>query len=69
VIEGRGDRMCPPSITRAWAKRAGSRYVELDGGHFAMLTRGDEATQAITSWLRRASASGPDRARADTARP
>jgi pimeloyl-ACP methyl ester carboxylesterase len=53
VLHGRGDRMCPASIGRAYAARTGAGYVELDGGHFALLTHEEEATRVLGDWLSR----------------
>jgi pimeloyl-ACP methyl ester carboxylesterase len=52
VLQGRGDRMCPASLARGYAARAGARYVDLPGGHFALLTHEEEARSALASWLR-----------------
>jgi hypothetical protein len=52
VLQGAGDRMCPASLARSYAARAGARYVDLPGGHFALLTHEEEARSALSGWLR-----------------
>jgi pimeloyl-ACP methyl ester carboxylesterase len=51
VLHGRGDRMCPAAAGRAYAQRTGARYVELDAGHFALMTHEEEAARALGDWL------------------
>jgi hypothetical protein len=43
--------MASPSAARAWAKKNGARYVDLRGGHFALLLQRDEAKEAILRFL------------------
>jgi len=51
VVQGRDDRQIPASVSRAYALRAGAKYVELHAGHFALLVERDVASAAITEWL------------------
>ena len=51
VVHGRADAMIHASVPRAYAARAGARYVELDAGHFALLVDHDRASRAITDFL------------------
>ncbi|MBX3191714.1 MAG: alpha/beta hydrolase [Labilithrix sp.] len=51
VIHGEHDSMVHPSTSRAYAKKHGAKYVELDAGHFAMLVRGAAADRAIGDFV------------------
>jgi pimeloyl-ACP methyl ester carboxylesterase len=51
VVQGRRDEMCPAAMGRAYAARVGARYLEIEGGHFALLTHREGVTRAITGWL------------------
>jgi predicted esterase len=52
VLHGGRDAMVSAGAGRAWASKNGARYVELQGGHFALLLRKDEARAAIARFLR-----------------
>jgi pimeloyl-ACP methyl ester carboxylesterase len=52
VVHGRRDTMMPVGNARAYARRVGAQYVELDAGHFAMLVQGDAFDAAVEGWLR-----------------
>jgi pimeloyl-ACP methyl ester carboxylesterase len=52
VVHGADDTMAPATSARAFAARVHASYVNLDGGHFALLTRRAEAREAIAGWLR-----------------
>ena len=51
VIQGRSDAQIPAALVHGYAERAGARYVELDAGHFAMLTRRARVRDGIGAWL------------------
>ncbi|WP_394846959.1 hypothetical protein LZC95_05770 [Pendulispora brunnea] len=53
AVQGRRDTMMPASMVRAYTRRVGGKYVELDAGHFAMLLRAEETHHAVVSWLTR----------------
>ena len=50
VLWGSGDPFGPPSYGRAAAQLANARYVELDGGHWAIIERPAEAAAALESF-------------------
>jgi pimeloyl-ACP methyl ester carboxylesterase len=52
VVQGRRDRMASVESAREYAARTGADYVELSGGHFALLLDA-KARVAIADWLRR----------------
>lgn len=51
VLHGARDSMMPASAARAYAVAHGGTYVDLDGGHFALLLERPRAMAALTSWL------------------
>jgi pimeloyl-ACP methyl ester carboxylesterase len=51
VIQGRRAAMSGAARARAYATKANARYVELDAGHFALLTKSDEAERAIHDFV------------------
>ena len=51
VVQGRDDGQIPASLVHGYAERAGARYVEVDAGHFAMLTRRARVEGEISAWL------------------
>jgi fermentation-respiration switch protein FrsA (DUF1100 family) len=54
VIQGERDGMMPAELSRSYLSRAVARrtYVPLPGGHFVFLSRTEEATRAISAWLK-----------------
>jgi pimeloyl-ACP methyl ester carboxylesterase len=52
VIHGERDRVASAATARAFAARAQAGYLGLDGGHFVLLMRREQARDAIASWLR-----------------
>ncbi len=50
VVWGSGDPYGPPAYGRAAAELAGATYVELDGGHWAIVERPEEAAAALESF-------------------
>ena len=51
VLQGARDAMMPASGARSYATAHEGTYVELKGGHFALLLERERATGALTSWL------------------
>ena len=51
VLQGARDAMMPASIARSYATAHGGTYVELNGGHFALLLERERAMAALTDWL------------------
>lgn len=51
VLQGAHDSMMSASAARGYATAYGGTYVELSGGHFALLLERQRATSALTSWL------------------
>jgi hypothetical protein len=51
VLQGPRDSMMPASGAREYAAAHGATYVELRGGHFAMLLDREHAMAALTGWL------------------
>jgi hypothetical protein len=51
VIHGRTDAQIPASAVQAYAVRVGAQYVELTGGHLAMLMERDQVAHAIAEWF------------------
>jgi len=51
VLQGHRDALCPAAVARAYARRTGAAYTDLDAGHFALLLRRREAHRAIAAWL------------------
>ncbi|HVY49029.1 MAG TPA: hypothetical protein VHB21_24230 [Minicystis sp.] len=51
VVQGKRDTMSPPSLAQGYARRTAARYVELDAGHFALLSQRDAALSAIAGFL------------------
>jgi pimeloyl-ACP methyl ester carboxylesterase len=49
VVIGSHDTMCSPATARALARRAGARYREFPGGHFAFLD--EPMRDEITAWF------------------
>jgi hypothetical protein len=64
VVQGERDAQVSASVVRAYAERVHAGYVSLDAGHFALLTRRDRATSAITSFLRSLPPASPAASRA-----
>lgn len=60
VVHGAHDTMADAGAARAYAARAGGRFVALDAGHFAMLVRAPEADRAIRAFVA-ARVSAPNR--------
>jgi alpha-beta hydrolase superfamily lysophospholipase len=52
VVQGDRDSMFPAAIVHAYAARTSAHYVSLNGGHFVLMIRRDEARRAIADWLR-----------------
>jgi pimeloyl-ACP methyl ester carboxylesterase len=53
VVQGRRDQMMGADLARSYAARTHAEYLELDGGHFALLLERPRARAAIADWLRR----------------
>jgi hypothetical protein len=51
VLQGHVDAMMPAAVGRAYATAHGGTYVELEGGHFALLLQRERAMAELTSWL------------------
>jgi predicted alpha/beta-hydrolase family hydrolase len=51
VLQGARDSMMPASAAREYAIAHGGTYVDLNGGHFALLLERQRALAALTSWL------------------
>jgi pimeloyl-ACP methyl ester carboxylesterase len=51
VVQGRQDAMASAGSSRAYARRAGAKYVDVDAGHFAMLTRDAEVDRAVHDFV------------------
>jgi len=51
VLQGARDAMMPASNARSYATEHRGTYVELNGGHFALLLDRERAMTALTSWL------------------
>jgi pimeloyl-ACP methyl ester carboxylesterase len=59
VLQGARDSMMPASLARSYALFHGGTYIELDGGHFALLLDREHATTALVSWLAHPGQPGP----------
>jgi pimeloyl-ACP methyl ester carboxylesterase len=53
VLQGPRDSMMPAAAAREYAAAHGATYVELRGGHFALLLDREHAMAALTGWLAR----------------
>ena len=51
VIQGRRDAIMAASGARTYAAAAHASYVDLDGGHFAMLLSADEVERALRAFV------------------
>jgi len=51
VVHGRRDAMSSAAGARAYARKAGATYVEVDAGHFAMLLRAGQVDRAIIDFV------------------
>ncbi len=54
AIQGAKDAQISASVVHAYAERVGGRYLSIDAGHFALLSREEEVRPAIATFLRRA---------------
>ena len=51
VLQGARDAMMPASVAQSYATAHGGSYVELNGGHFALLLEREKAMAALGGWL------------------
>lgn len=51
VLQGARDAMMSAAGARSYSSAYGGTYVELKGGHFALLLERQQAMSALTSWL------------------
>ncbi len=59
VVQGRRDAQIPASLVHGYAERVGASYVEVDAGHFAMLTRRARVQDVIAAFLMDAAKRSP----------
>jgi pimeloyl-ACP methyl ester carboxylesterase len=52
ALQGRADAMSPANLARAYAKKSGGRYVEIEGGHFGLVTHERAYLEPLEAFLR-----------------